>query len=241
LSYSRHAVRLLDGPVQVMAVKEKVILSWSGGKDAALALHELQSSNQYEISALLTTITQDFDRVSMHGVRRILLERQAESLGLPLEIVLISKDTSDEEYGSKMREVLEKCLTAGVSCAAFGDIYLEDMRKYREDNLSKVGMQGVFPLWRRDTTELAHGFIDLGFEAVITCVDSEFLEGTFVGRTFDERFLSELPPDVDPCGENGEFHTFVCEGPIFQRRILYNKGEVVFRDSRFYYCDLIPV
>jgi uncharacterized protein (TIGR00290 family) len=224
-----------------MVMKEKVILSWSGGKDVALALHELQNSKEYEISALLTTVTEEYDRISMHGVRRVLLERQAESLGFPLEIVPISKGTSDEEYGSKMREVLEKHLTTGVSAVAFGDIFLEDVRRYREDNLSRVGMKGVFPLWERDTTELAHRFMELGFEAVITCVDSHFLDGAFVGRTFDEGFLCDLPPGVDPCGENGEFHTFVYEGPIFQSKILHKKGEVVFRDNRFYYCDLIPV
>jgi diphthamide synthase (EF-2-diphthine--ammonia ligase) len=137
-------------------MKAKVILSWSGGKDSALALHELYESQNYEIAALLTTVTQDYDRISMHGVRRVLLERQARSLGLPLEKVFISKDTSNEEYESKIREVLVKYLTAGVRCAAFGDIFLEDLRKHREDNLSKIGMEGIFPIWKRDTAELAH-------------------------------------------------------------------------------------
>jgi uncharacterized protein (TIGR00290 family) len=226
---------------RLMVMKEKVLLSWSGGKDAALALHELQDSEEYEISALLTTVTEEYDRISMHGVRRILLERQAKSLSLPLEIVLISKDTSDEEYGRKMQEVLEKHATTGVSAVAFGDIFLEDVRRYREDNLSKVGMEGVFPLWDRDSTELAHRFIELGFEAVITCVDSHFLDGAFVGRAFDAGFLFDLPPDVDPCGENGEFHTFVHDGPVFHRRIMHKKGEIALRDKRFYYCDLMPV
>jgi len=222
-------------------MKEEVILSWSGGKDAALALHELQRSKEYEISALLTTVTEEYDRISMHGVRSILLERQAASLGVPLDIVLISKNTSNEEYEHKMREILEKHLAAGISSVAFGDIFLEDVREYREDNLSKIGMRGVFPLWKRDTAQLARTFIDLGFEAVITCVDSEVLDGAFVGRVFDEQLLSDLPSGVDPCGENGEFHSFVYAGPIFPKRILHKKGEVVLRDNRFYYCDLIPV
>lgn len=218
-----------------------MILSWSGGKDAALTLHELQKGKKYEISALLTTVTAEYDRISMHGVRRVLLERQAKSLGLTLEKVFISKNSSDEEYDCRMREVLERYLAAGVSSVAFGDVFLEDVRKYREDNLSQIGMKGVFPLWKLDTTELAHRFIDLGFQAVVTCIDSTVLDGRFVGRAFDEQFLSDLPPAVDPCGENGEFHTFVYAGPIFPNKISYRKGHVVLRDNRFYYCDLIPI
>ena len=222
-------------------MKAKVILSWSGGKDSALALHEINETENYEIAALLTTVTQDYDRISMHGVRRSLLERQAKSLGLPLEKVFISKDTSNEEYESKIREVLVKYLTAGVRSVVFGDIFLEDLRRHREDNLSKVGMEGIFPIWKRDTTELAHTFVELGFKAVITCIDSNALDKIFIGRAFDKQFLSELPPNVDPCGENGEFHTFVYDGPAFAERILHTIGEVVLRENRFYYCDLMPV
>lgn len=219
---------------------EKVILSWSGGKDSAHTLYEIQKTDNYEILGLLTTFAQDYDRVSMHGVQRILLEQQADSLGFPLEKVFISKNASMKDYESKMREVLAKYLTAGVSSVVFGDIFLEDVRKYREDNLSKMGMKGIFPMWKRDTYELAHKFIDLGFQAVITCVDSNILDKNFVGRAFNEQFLSELPSNIDPCGENGEFHSFVYDGPIFQERILYTKGEIVLRENRFYYCDLIP-
>jgi uncharacterized protein (TIGR00290 family) len=221
-------------------MKEKVILSWSGGKDSALALYELEKTESYEIAALLTTVAQEYDRISMHGVQRILLERQAECLGFPLEKVFISKDSSNEDYESKMREVLAKYVTAGVRSAVFGDIFLEDLRRHREDNLSKMGMKGIFPIWRRDTRELAHTFIDLGFSAVITCVDSSVLDKTFIGRAFDESFLSQLPSTVDPCGENGEFHSFVYDGPIFREPILHTKGEVVLRENRFYYCDLTP-
>jgi uncharacterized protein (TIGR00290 family) len=209
-------------------VAEKVLFTWSGGKDSALALYELQSRHDHEIVSLLTTLTEDYDRISMHGVRSILLEHQADSLGLPIEKIYISKNSSNEEYEAKMREVLQKYLMAGVSSVVFGDIFLEDVRKYREDNLSKRGMKGIFPIWKRDTTELAHRFIDLGFKAVITCVDSNALGQILIGRPFDEQFLSELPATIDPCGENGEFHSFVYDGPIFKKRILYTKGEAVF-------------
>jgi len=220
---------------------EGVLFTWSGGKDSAMALYELQKAGDYEILALLTTVTKDYDRISMHGVRRILLEQQADSLGYRLEQVFISRSASNEEYEAKMREILEKFLKASVCVTAFGDIFLEDVRKYREENLSKIGMKAVFPIWKRNTTELAHTFVDLGFKAVITCIDSKVLDKRFVGRHFDEQFLSELPSNVDPCGENGEFHSFVYDGPIFRESLLFEPGEVVFRDNRFYFCDLIPL
>lgn len=221
-------------------MREKAILSWSGGKDSILALHELQRNENHEISALLTTVTEDYGRTSMHGVRCILLEQQAYSLGLPLEKVSISKNTSCEEYESKMQQVLKRYMIAGVSSVVFGDVFLQDVRRHRERNLSKIGMKGVFPIWKRGTTELAYTFINLGYKAIITCVDSSFLGRIFVGRLFDEQFLSELHSTIDPCGENGEFHSFVYDGPTFRNRILYRKGEIVLRDKRFYYCDLIP-
>ena len=220
-------------------MKEKVLVCWSGGKDSALALWEIAKGEKYEVAALLAMVTQEYDRISMHGVRRTLLERQAQSLGYPLENVFISRNGSNEEYESKMQEVLAKYLTAGVSSVVFGDVFLEDVRKYREDNLSKIGMQAIFPLWKADTAELAHRFIDLAFKAVVACVDSNVLDKRFIGRQFDEQFLSELPSGVDPCGENGEFHSFVYDGPIFRERVSHKKGEVVLRENRFYYCDLI--
>ena len=224
-----------------MVMMEKVILSWSGGKDSALALYEIQKTSKYEVLSLLTTVTQEYDRVSMHGVRRFLLEQQGCSLGLKINELFISKNDSDEEYRSKMKKVLSEYLTLGVTTVAFGDIFLEDVRKYREENLSKMGMKGIFPLWKQDTYELARKFIDLGFKAIITCVDSKVLGKGFVGRIFNEQFLSELPSAVDPCGENGEFHSFVYDGPSFQKRIEVTKGKIVLREKRFYYCDLIPV
>jgi len=218
---------------------EKVLFTWSGGKDSVLALYEIQKREDQEVVALLTTLTEGYDRISMHGVRSILLQHQANSLGLPIEKVYISKNSSNEEYEAKMREVLQKYLRGGVSSVVFGDIFLEDLRKYREDNLSKIGMKAIFPIWKRNTVGLAHGFIDLGFKAVITCVDSNVLNKAFVGRLYDQQFLSELPSTVDPCGENGEFHSFVYDGPIFEKRVSYTKGEIVFRDNRYWYCDLM--
>lgn len=222
-------------------MNEKVLFTWSGGKDSAIALYELKKTHSYEISALLTTVTEDYDRVSMHGVRRILLEQQAESLGLSLEKVYITKNASNDEYERKMRDRLMIYKNQGVLSVAFGDIFLEDLRRYREKNLSKIGMKAIFPIWKRDTTELANIFIDLGFKAVITCVDSNVLDKRFVGRIYDKQFLRELPSSVDPCGENGEFHSFVYDGPIFRKRIVFTIGDIVLRDNRFYFCDLIPV
>lgn len=222
-------------------MKKKTLFAWSGGKDCALALYEIQRTRNFEISALLSTMTKDYDRISMHGVRRDLLEQQVASLGFPLEKIPISRNASNNEYESEMRAILERYQADGVSAVVFGDIFLEDVRKQREQNLSMINMKGLFPLWRRGTSELAETFIELGFKAIITCVDSKALPKTFVGRTFDKQFLSELPSKVDPCGENGEFHSFVYEGPIFQENILYTVGEVVMKDNRFYYCDLISV
>lgn len=222
-------------------MKEKLILSWSGGKDSALALYKLQQNRKYELLVPLTTITEEYGRISMHGVREILLEQQAKSLGYPLEKVFISRKLSNEEYDIKIQDILAKYLLLGFSSVAFGDIFLEDVRKYREEQLSKLGMKGIFPLWGRNTTELAHEFIDLGFKAVITCVDSNVLDKRFVGRHYNEHFLSKLPDKIDPLGENGEFHSFVYDGPIFRKRILFEKGNVVLRDNRFFFHDLIPI
>jgi uncharacterized protein (TIGR00290 family) len=219
---------------------EHAVVSWSGGKDSALALHAILKTRNYQISALVTTVTEDYDRISMHGVRRILLERQAASLGFPLEKVFISKNGSNEEYETKMGQVLAKYKAAGVGTVVFGDIFLEDLRKYREAKLATLGMQGMFPMWKRDTQELVRSLAALGFKAITTCVDTNALGGQFVGRVIDEEFLQELPPTVDACGENGEYHSFVYDGPIFTEKIAFKTGEVVLRDKRFCFCDLIP-
>jgi len=217
----------------------KVIFSWSGGKDSAMALGEILSGGAHEVAALLTTVTADYNRVSMHGVRVELLEKQALSLGLKLEKVLISKESDNKEYEAKMRRALVWHIADGVDGVVFGDIFLEDLKKYREDKLSVLNLKGIFPIWKRDTKALARHFINSGFKAVITCVDSKFLPKEFAGRKFDEKFLAELPEGVDPCGENGEFHSFVYDGPIFKNSIDFTTGDVVLRDERFYFCDLL--
>ena len=218
---------------------EKVLFSWSGGKDSALALYEMQKSQRYEIVSLLTTVNEDYDRVSMHGVRRTLVEQQARSLGLPLAKVLVPKSCSEEEYESKMSEVLTKFKQNGITQVVFGDVFLNWVKEYRENNLSRLGMKGVFPIWGRSSAELTRSFITLGFQAVITCVDTRVLSERFLGRIIDERFLAELPFGVDPAGENGEFHSFVFAGPIFREKIAYTLGKSVSRDS-FYFRDLLP-
>jgi uncharacterized protein (TIGR00290 family) len=218
---------------------EKALLCWSGGKDSAIALYEVQKTKKYEIAGLLVTLNEEYDRVSMHGVPRSLVEQQARYLGLPIEEVFLPKSSSIREYESRMSRVLIEFQQKGVSSAVFGDIFLEDVRKYREDNLLKSGMKGVFPLWGKDTAELVRSFITLGFRAVVTCVDAKVLDKSFIGRSIDDGFLAELPPDVDPCGENGEFHSFVYDGPIFKQPIAFTMGELVLRDS-FYFGDLVP-
>lgn len=205
-----------------------------------MAFHKLAKTQKYEIAALLTTISADYDRICMHGVQRVLLEQQAQAIDLPLEKVFLPKNISNEEYESKMHDLMVKYKKTDISAVAFGDIFLEDLRKHRWDNLAKVGLEAIFPVWKQDTTKLAHEFIDSGFKAIITCVDSKVLDKTFIGKNFDRKFLSELPDTVDPCGENGEFHSFVYDGPIFKKAIQFTIGEIVLRENRFYFCDLIP-
>ncbi|MCW4047460.1 MAG: diphthine--ammonia ligase [Candidatus Bathyarchaeota archaeon] len=221
-------------------MKEKAVVLWSGGKDSALALHEILKAGSFEVAALLTTITKDYDRISIHGVRRVLLERQAEALGFPLEEMFIMKGASDVEYERELLKLLTEQRTNGVASVVCGDIFLEDVRQYRERLLEKAGLKSVFPLWNRNTAELALAFLKLGFKAVVTVVDGNVLGKEFAGRDYDEKFLSDLPANVDPCGENGEFHSFVYDGPMFREKIAFKKGEVVLRENRFYYCDLLP-
>jgi uncharacterized protein (TIGR00290 family) len=218
---------------------KRILLSWSGGKDSVMALFEIQKTAGYEIVALLTTVTDGYHRVSMHGVREELLERQAESLGLRLHKILIPQNPSNEEYEAIMKEVLVEYKNENIHSVAFGDVFLEDLRKYREENLAKIEMNGIFPIWKRNTGELVRDFIDVGFRAITTCVDSKVLDSSFVGREFNHDFLRRLPPHIDPCGENGELHSFVFDGPNFGEEITFTIGETVLRDS-FYFCDLLP-
>lgn len=223
-----------------MGFCKKALFSWSGGKDSALALHNICLKKKVEIVSLLTTITSGYGRISMHGVRQELLEKQATSLGIPLEKIFLQKTFSNKEYESKMGEILEKYSKHGVNLVAFGDIFLENLRKHREKKLATKNMKGLFPLWKKNTLKLARNFINLGFKAIITCVDSKKLGKEFVGKEFNRELLSKLPDNVDPCGENGEFHTFVYNGPLFKKPIRFKKGKIVLKKNRFYYCDLIP-
>jgi uncharacterized protein (TIGR00290 family) len=220
-------------------MSKDIFLSWSGGKDSSLALYEIQKANSHSVAGLITTITEDYDRISMHGVRRALLEQQADALGIPLRKVLIPKDSTNAIYESRMRALLEEGLTEGIDTVAFGDIFLEDLKLYREKNLAQLGMKGLFPIWKRDTAELARTFIDLGFKAVLACVDTAILDASFAGRPYDQDLLRDLPPHVDPCGENGEFHSFAFDGPIFKHPINHTVGEVVQR-AHYCFCDFVP-
>jgi len=223
-----------------MAVgREKVVLSWSGGKDSALALYELRRSAQYEVVSLLTTVAAEYERVSHHGVRTELLKAQAAAVGIPLRVLYLPPERcAMEEYEALMERTMVAYRDAGVHVVAFGDIFLQDLRAYRERNLAKVGMRAVFPLWHRSTAELVRTFLAVGFKAVLACVDANKLGRAFAGRVIDEDLLRDLPGDVDPCGENGEFHSFVHDGPIFARPVDVTVGEVIRRDTR-YFADLL--
>ncbi|MGC1492158.1 MAG: diphthine--ammonia ligase [Candidatus Acidiferrum sp.] len=218
---------------------EPILFCWSGGKDSAMALHALLQQKDVRVVALLTTVTEGYERISMHGVRRELLERQAQSIGLPLHEVRIPPQCVNPIYDARMEEALRAHFEQGVRKVAFGDIFLEDLRAYREKNLARIGMTALFPIWKRDTRELARFFVANRFRAVAVCVDPKILPASFAGRDLDESFFRDLPSHADPCGENGEFHTFVFDGPIFQSPIPVRTGEVVHRDG-FVFCDLLP-
>jgi len=214
-----------------------VLQSWSGGKDSCLTLAELRADPTRSVEALLTTVTEGYERVSMHGVRRKLLRRQAAALGLPLSVVTIPQRATNAAYESAMEAAFERFRAQGVATIAFGDLFLADVRRYREAWLARVGMTPIFPIWERDTRELAREFIDRGFQAILTCVDTRVLDPSFAGRWFDRALLADLPETVDPCGENGEFHTFVFDGPTFRESVPVVVGPTVMREA-FCYCDL---
>lgn len=233
------SVRRQVGERNGKRVREPVALLWSGGKDSALALHALQRSQDHQVRSLLTTVTEGYERVSIHGVRLALLEAQAASLGLPLYTHRIPPDCSNIDYEASMTEALGELFESGIRTVAAGDIFLADVRHYREGLFTRAGMKGLFPLWQQDTEALARNFVELGFKARVACIDTQVLAGCFTGRTFDQTFLAKLPAAVDPCGENGEFHTFVYDGPLFESPIPITVGEVVMRGDRFCYCDLL--
>ena len=222
-----------------MTTPEPILFCWSGGKDSAMALHTLLQRSDVRIAALLTTVTEGYERISMHGVRRDLLRRQAQSIGLPLHEVRIPPQCVNHIYEARMEEALRTHFDQGVRRVAFGDIFLQDLRAYREKNLARIGMTALFPIWKRDTRELIRSFHANGFRAITVCVDPEIFDPSFAGRELDESFFRDLPANADPCGENGEFHTFVFDGPIFQSLIPIRTGEIVNRDG-FVFCDLLP-
>jgi uncharacterized protein (TIGR00290 family) len=221
-----------------MDEREPVLFCWSGGKDSAMALHALLQDPQVRIVALLTTVTEGYDRISMHGVRRELLQRQAESIGLPLHEVFIPPECVNSIYETRMEAALRTHFENGVRKVAFGDIFLEDLRAYREKNLARIGMTALFPIWKRDSRELIDSFHAQGFRSIAVCVNPKLLDRSFAGRELDTSFFADLPPQVDCCGENGEFHTFAFDGPIFKDAIRFQVGERVERDS-FVFCDLL--
>jgi uncharacterized protein (TIGR00290 family) len=213
-------------------------LSWSGGKDSALTLWTLRRRG-VEPEALITTVTDAYDRISMHGVRRELLARQIDAVGIPLVEVRIPPACVNDVYEARMAQAFASAPLSDVEAVAFGDLFLEDVRAYREERLAANGMRGLFPLWGRDTGMLAREFVAAGFQAFIACLDPRALDASFAGRAYDEQLLADLPAHVDPCGENGEFHTFVHAGPIFTAPIACAPGEVVEREG-FVFCDLLP-
>jgi len=218
---------------------KRVLLSWSSGKDSAWSLHVLRQDPRLEVVGLLTTLNEAFDRVAMHAVRRELLEAQAEAAGLPLQAIPIPWPCSNEQYERIMADVCAQARQAGVEAVAFGDLFLRDIRAYREQQLRGSGLEPLFPLWNLDTRDLARDMIAGGLRAKLTCVDPKRLAPAFAGRDFDQQFLDDLPAGVDPCGENGEFHSFVYAGPVFGRALRVQIGEIVERDG-FVFADVLP-
>ena len=218
---------------------KRVLLSWSSGKDSAWSLHVLRQDPHLEVVGLLTTLNEAFDRVAMHAVRRELLEAQAEAAGLPLQAVTIPWPCSNEQYEKIMADVCVQTRAAGVEAVAFGDLFLRDIRAYRERQLEGAGLEPLFPLWNLDTRDLARDMIAGGLRAKLTCVDPKRLAPSFAARDFDQRLLDELPVGVDPCGENGEFHSFVYAAPVFDRTLPIRMGEIVERDG-FVFADVVP-
>ena len=218
-------------------MKKKALISWSSGKDSAWTLHLLRQSGEYEIAGLLTTMNAEFDRVAMHGTRRELVEAQAEAAGLPLRTIPLPWPCSNEQYEAAMRDACAQAVADGIEVMGFGDLFLEDVRKYREDKLAGSGLTPVFPLWGKPTRELVREMLAAGVKARIVCVDPKQLSREFAGRDLDEALLDAMPEGVDPCAERGEFHTVAYAGPMFRRAIPIESGEVVERDG-FVFADV---
>lgn len=227
--------------------RKKTYFNWSTGKDSALALHYLLQDSQYSVEYLLTSVNATFDRVSMHGLRRALLQAQLSAIGLPSGTLELPEQPTNAEYEAELRKKVSELHAAGFECAAFGDIFLEDVRRYREAQLAPFGIQALFPLWHRPTHDILRQLIDLGFQAVIICANADLLDRSFVGQVIDASFIRHLPAGIDPCGENGEFHTFCFNAPYFKHPIEFRIGDTVLREyhyggqtSRFWFCDLLP-
>jgi uncharacterized protein (TIGR00290 family) len=219
----------------------KILVSWSSGKDSAWMLHQINLQYPKAAAGLLTTTNQAFDRVAMHAVRRDLLEAQARAAGLPLYVVPLPWPCSNEQYESIMRTAIAGFVAEGFTHVAFGDLFLEDVRKYREDRLAGTGLEPIFPIWKtKPTSDLAQDMIEAGLKARLTCVDPRKLDRSFAGRAFDQALIRDLPPGIDPCGENGEFHSFAFAGPMFAQEIKLRAGDVVDRDG-FVFADFLPV
>lgn len=221
----------------------KAIFCWSGGKDSSYCLHKVLTENLFEVSYLLTTINSNYNRVSMHGVREELIELQALSIGIPLVKVKVSEG-SNEEYEKVMKETLLKLKAEGIDTVIFGDIFLEDLKSYRENNLSTIKMKAAFPLWKIDTNYLVNDFILKGFESITCCINEKSLNENWIGKIIDTNFIKHLPKNVDPCGENGEYHTFCYKGPIFKNTIKFSAGEKTLKNYdqyKFWFIDLLPV
>ena len=219
-------------------MRRKTLLSWSSGKDSAWALHKLRQDPEVEVVGLFCTVNQKFDRVAMHGVRRELLELQAERVDLPLAIIDIPYPCSNNEYETRMMAFIEQVIANKIECCAFGDLYLEDVRQYRESNLEGTGITPLFPLWGIPTEELSGKMVQSGLRAIITCVDPKSLPDKFAGREYDASFLADIPENIDPCGENGEFHSFAFQGPMFTKPIEVSAGDIVHRDG-FVFSELL--
>ena len=244
----RSGFYVFSAPFKHTMAKSRAYMNWSGGKDSALALHQIRNSGGFEITHLLTSINSTHNRISMHGVRRSLLEAQAASIGIPLKTIELPEQPDMATYERNMSEAVHELKDTGCTPSIFGDIFLEDLRVYRESKLRELDISCEFPLWHQNTLMLTKEFIAQGFRAVVVCVDGKYLDKSFCGRMIDESFLAELPANVDPCGENGEFHSFVFDGPVFKEKISFSIGETVCREYRspddkadsisFYFTDL---